>query len=64
MRILIFLFAITFVGCSKDKQRCWECDVTQMPGTKVDVCNNSSTPPTVWTDGVGNNAAVSNCKRD
>lgn len=59
--LLLFLAPVMFIGCSKEnKLGCYECELTFMPGVKKEICSDEM--PTVWTDGNGNSAAVSNCK--
>lgn len=62
-RTAIGLSVWFLVSCSKDKKGCWDCEITMRPGTRVEVCNNSNTAPTTGSDGVGNNYAVSDCRR-
>lgn len=62
-KAILALIMLVVIGCSKQKQGgCYECQLTYRPDTKKEVCSNDGVP-TIWTDGVGNSAAVSNCKK-
>lgn len=65
MKKLFFTLLVSTIifSCSKEKGgKCYECELTNRPEIKKEICGSNGTP-TTWSDGVGNSAAVQNCKR-
>lgn len=59
----LLLLALVFVSCTKEKQlKCYECELDQIRSITKIVCSEDGTVPTTWSDGIGQNAKVVNCK--
>jgi hypothetical protein len=65
MKIILLIMITCIIGCSKSKDdnKCWECEKTIAPYSKVEICDGGNTAPTQHTDGGGNTYTVKNCKR-
>lgn len=59
----LFIMGLILISCSKQKMSaCYECELEAMREVRKEVCSEDGVPK-IWTDGVGNSAAVINCKR-